>query len=121
MRKGCEDQLSVEFFRRPAAVVARALIGCRIVRQLADGRTVAARVIETEAYVGAHDLACHASKGRTGRTEVMFNAGGVAYVYFVYGMYEMLNVVTGKAGDAQAVLIPRRGGGGGGTGGLGCG
>jgi DNA-3-methyladenine glycosylase len=64
-----------------------------------------ARVVETEAYVGEHDLACHASKGRTKRTEIMFGRGGFAYVYFIYGMHSMLNVVTGKAGDAQAVLI----------------
>ena len=61
--------------------------------------------METEAYVGAHDLASHAAKGRTGRTEIMFGPGGHAYVYFIYGMYDMFNVVASTAGDAQAVLI----------------
>ncbi len=64
-----------------------------------------ARIVETEAYVGPHDLACHAAKGRTKRTEVMFGEAGHAYVYFIYGMYDMLNIVTGAKGDAQAVLI----------------
>jgi DNA-3-methyladenine glycosylase len=61
--------------------------------------------VETEAYVGAHDLASHASKGRTARTDVMFGPPGRAYVYLIYGMHEMLNVVTSVEGDPQAVLI----------------
>jgi DNA-3-methyladenine glycosylase len=64
-----------------------------------------ARIVETEAYVGAHDLSCHAAKGRTKRTEVMFGPGGHAYIYFIYGMYDMFNVVAAAPGDAQAVLI----------------
>lgn len=69
------------------------------------GRDRLARIVETEAYVGPHDLACHASKGRTRRTAVMFGEAGHAYVYFVYGMHHMLNVVTGAIDDAQAVLL----------------
>ena len=84
--------------------VAPDLIG-RILVHRRGGDEFRARIVETEAYVGEHDLACHASKGRTGRTEVMFGRGGHAYVYLIYGMYQMLNIVTGKAGDAQAVLI----------------
>jgi DNA-3-methyladenine glycosylase len=61
--------------------------------------------VEAEAYVGVHDLACHASKGRTRRTEVMFGPGGHAYVYLIYGMYPMFNIVASVEGDAQAVLI----------------
>jgi DNA-3-methyladenine glycosylase len=95
------------FFQRDAATVARELVGCRIVRAIETARAhrvFIARIVETEAYVGTHDLACHASKGRTKRTEVMFQPGGRAYVYFIYGMHEMLNVVTGT-GDGQAVLL----------------
>ena len=69
-----------------------------------DG-TASGIIVETEAYLGEHDLACHAAKGRTGRTEVMYMPGGHAYVYFIYGMYDMLNVVTGEKDDPQAVLI----------------
>ena len=69
------------------------------------GKAFQARVVETEAYLGPHDLASHASKGRTRRTEVLFGPAGRAYVYLIYGMYEMLNVVAGGVGEAQAVLI----------------
>jgi DNA-3-methyladenine glycosylase len=62
-------------------------------------------ITEVEAYSAPYDLACHASKGKTTRTEVMFRGGGLVYVYFIYGMYWMLNIVTGKAGEASAVLI----------------
>jgi DNA-3-methyladenine glycosylase len=96
--------LPAEFYRRDAETVARELIGAVLVRRW-RGRELKARVVETEAYVGAHDLACHAAKGRTRRTATMFLAGGHAYVYFIYGMYDMLNVVTGPAEDPQAVLI----------------
>ena len=102
-RKG--KKLGRRFFVRDAEVVARELIGKVMVHRLADGRELRARIVETEAYVGPHDLACHAAKGRTKRTEIMFGEGGHAYVYFIYGMHEMFNVVTGKEGDAQAVLV----------------
>jgi DNA-3-methyladenine glycosylase len=101
---GKDRRLRIAFFQRDAAAVARDLIGAVLVRQT-GGRTYRARIVETEAYVGPHDLACHASKGRTARTEVMFGPGGRAYIYFIYGMYDMFNVVTGLKGDAQAVLI----------------
>ena len=92
------------FYQRDAATVAKELIGKVIERQV-DALTYRARIVETEAYVGAHDLACHAARGRTPRTEVMFGPGGHAYIYFIYGMYHMLNFVTGQREDAQAVLI----------------
>jgi DNA-3-methyladenine glycosylase len=97
-------KLGRRFYERPAAVVAPELIGKILVRR-ARGVERRARIVEAEAYVGAHDLACHASKGRTRRTEVMFGRGGHAYVYLIYGMYEMLNIVVSVAGDPQAVLI----------------
>ena len=96
--------LPADFYSRDAETVARELLGATLVHQL-DGATQRARVVETEAYVSTHDLASHASKGRTARTEVMFGPPGRAYVYLIYGMYDMLNVVTGEEGDAQAVLI----------------
>jgi DNA-3-methyladenine glycosylase len=92
------------FFRRPAIELAPDLLGKILVRRV-DGKEFRARIVETEAYVGTHDLACHASKGRTARTEVMFGPGGHAYVYLIYGMHEMLNIVASVAGDAQAVLL----------------
>ena len=99
-----EGRLGPAFFQRDAVTVAKELIGTVLVRRF-RGKELRARVVETEAYVGPHDLACHASKGRTARTEVMFLPGGHAYVYFIYGMYDMLNVVTGQKEDPQAVLI----------------
>jgi DNA-3-methyladenine glycosylase len=102
-------KLTAEFYARPAEKLAEELIGKILVRKWRadDGKTVEhrARIIETEAYVGEHDLACHAAKGRTARTEIMFGPAGFAYVYFIYGMYDMLNIVSGKVGDAEAVLI----------------
>jgi DNA-3-methyladenine glycosylase len=69
------------------------------------GREYRARIVETEAYVGPHDLASHSSKGRTKRTEALFGPAGRAYVYLIYGMYEMFNIVAGKENSGQAVLI----------------
>src|SRR5580658_4273447 len=97
-------RLTQSFFQRPAEDVARALIGKILVRRV-PGKLFQARLVETEAYLGPDDLASHASKGRTRRTEVLFGPAGRAYVYLIYGMYEMLNVVAGRVGEAQAVLI----------------
>jgi DNA-3-methyladenine glycosylase len=97
-------KLSHSFYRRPAIELAPALIGTVLVHHAADG-IFRARIVETEAYVGPHDLAAHSSKGRTKRTEVMFGPAGHAYVYFIYGMYEMFNIVAAEVNDAQAVLI----------------
>ena len=99
------DRLSPDFFLRDVLDVAPALIGKLLVRQFDDGRIERYRIVETEAYRGTEDLACHASKGRTPRTEVMFQEGGKVYVYLIYGMYWLLNLVTGNEGDPSAVLI----------------
>jgi DNA-3-methyladenine glycosylase len=96
--------LSQLYFSRPTVQVARSLIGKYLVRSL-DGREVAGRIIEVEAYVGSGDKACHASKGKTRRTEVMFGPSGKAYVYLIYGMYHCLNVVTERQEFPAAVLI----------------
>ena len=101
-------RLGQEFFRRDAATVARALLGCVLVRHVGgDAPVRRARVVEAEAYVGPHDLACHASKGRTPRTAVMFGPAGRAYVYLIYGIHEMFNIVTGAPGcpGGEAVLL----------------
>ncbi len=100
-----EAPLPRAFFARPAAIVARALLGATLRVRAADGVIRSGRVVETEAYVGPHDLACHAAKGRTQRTEVMFGPAGHAYVYLVYGLHELFNVVTGAEGDPEAVLV----------------
>jgi DNA-3-methyladenine glycosylase len=92
------------FFERGTLAVARALIGMHLVHD--DGRTRrAGRIVETEAYLGPRDLAAHSARGRTPRTEVMFGPPGHAYVYFIYGFWNCLNVVTGRAGVPHAVLL----------------
>jgi DNA-3-methyladenine glycosylase len=92
------------FYDRNAVKVAPALLGCVLARRLRGG-WIAGRIVETEAYVGEHDLACHARAGRTARTEVMYGEPGHAYVYLIYGIHQMLNCVCGPGGDANAVLI----------------
>jgi DNA-3-methyladenine glycosylase len=96
--------LSTKFFERPVVKVAEDLIGKYLVREI-DGNIEKYLITETEAYDGPGDLACHASKGRTKRTEVMFGPAGVWYIYLIYGMYSMINVVTGKIDQPAAVLI----------------
>ena len=98
------NRLPPSFFDRPTLEVARDLIGCFLVRQ--KGKTaVRALITEVEAYDGPDDLACHASKGRTDRTETLFGEAGYFYVYLVYGMHWMLNIVTGPKDYPAAVLI----------------
>jgi DNA-3-methyladenine glycosylase len=100
------EPMTADFFRRRNTVAtARALIGRTLARRWPDGRETRLVITETEAYHGPEDLACHASKGRTKRTEVLFSPGGVWYVYLCYGVHEMLNVVTGPEGFPAAVLI----------------
>jgi len=98
-------QLAQSFFRRPVLEVAPELLGKQLVRSLPAGDVFRYRITEVEAYDGEADLACHASRGRTPRTDVMYEAGGVWYIYLVYGMYHMLNIVTGESGYPAAVLI----------------
>jgi DNA-3-methyladenine glycosylase len=92
------------FYNRPTLIVARELLGARLVRVL-DGIRLAGLITETEAYIGETDLGCHAKAGRTPRTQVMYGEPGHAYVYFTYGNHWMLNVVTEREGFPAAVLI----------------
>lgn len=96
--------LTHSFFDRPVVAVARDLLGKFLVRRI-RGRAVAVMITETEAYDGPRDRACHAHRGRTPCNAPMFGPAGHWYVYFVYGMHWMLNVVTGESGYPAAVLI----------------
>ena len=94
------------FYARPTLEVARDLLGRTLCRSLpVEGRTLRGRIVEVEAYDGPRDRASHARSGLTPRTRPMFEQGGIAYVYLVYGMHHCLNVVTGDAGYPAAVLI----------------
>jgi DNA-3-methyladenine glycosylase len=100
--------LGRKFYQQNTLRVAQDLLGCILVRQSASGRrqkTTRAVITETEAYMGEDDLASHASKGRTPRTELMYGEAGRAYIYMIYGMYHCLNVVTEKKDFPAAVLI----------------
>jgi len=98
-------RLTTPFYRRPALTVARDLLGRVLCRRLADGTVLRGRIVEVEAYDGPDDRACHAFRGKTQRNRWLFEAGGLAYVYLIYGMHHCLNVVTGDAGYPAAILI----------------
>lgn len=100
-----DKRLTRDFYVRDVLDVAPALLGKNLVIRKDDEDPVKYAITEVEAYRGSEDLACHASKGRTARTEILFHEGGHLYVYFIYGMYYMLNVVTGETDFPQAVLI----------------
>ncbi len=93
------------FFRREALVVAQDLLGKNLCRRMPDGSIVRAPLTEVEAYIGPEDKACHASKGKTSRTAVMYEPGGVFYVYLCYGVHWLLNIVTDGPGHPAAVLV----------------
>jgi len=97
-------RLKREFYARDTLTVARQLLGQRLVRIL-DGQRLSGRIVEVEAYIGQADQACHAARGLTPRTAVMFGPPGHAYIYFIYGMHHCLNVVTEQEGFPAAVLI----------------
>ena len=96
--------LKKSFYARPTLEVARKLLGLVLVRKIRR-KEIRAVITEVEAYVGEDDLASHASKGRTKRTELMYGEAGHAYVYMIYGMYHCLNIVTEKKDFPAAVLI----------------
>lgn len=91
--------------QKKTVALARWLLGKHLVRRFANGEVDARMIIETEAYNGEKDLACHARAGRTGRTDVLYGPGGVWYVYLCYGIHEMLNLVVGPAHWPAAILI----------------
>jgi len=94
-----------DFYSQDVLEVAPRLLGQHLVKSNADGSFTSYVITETEAYRGGEDLACHASKGMTPRTRVMFGEGGHVYMYLIYGMHWMMNVVTGPEGVPQAVLF----------------
>lgn len=106
MRAGDDrmERLESAFFQRDCLEVAPELVGKLLVRRDAAGERWL-RITETEAYRGEEDTACHAHKGRTRRTEVLYGEAGTMYVYLCYGMHWLLNVVTGDKEQPQAVLI----------------
>lgn len=99
------NRLPGSFFIRDALDICPDLIGKTLCRRFDDGTIIRRTILEIEAYRGEEDRACHASKGRTRRTEIMYSEGGHVYVYLIYGMYWMLNIVTGPRELPQAILI----------------
>lgn len=104
LQPSMENILPEKFYSRPTLEVAKNLLGCIIVRRLGR-KEMKAVITDVEAYVGEDDLASHASKGRTKRTEIMYGSPGRAYVYLVYGMYDILNIVTEQKDFPAAVMI----------------
>lgn len=99
------NRLPRDFYTRPTEVVAKDLLGKYLVHQTTPQDIKIGKIVEVEAYLGERDLACHASKGRTPRTSIMFGPPGYAYVYLIYGMYYCFNVVTEPEDCGCAVLI----------------
>ena len=97
-------KLGRDFYLRPTLEIAHDLIGKFLVYKKGK-HLLSARLVEVEAYIGEEDPACHAAVGRTRRNDVMYGIGGHSYIYFIYGMYYCLNVVTERAGFPAAVLI----------------
>jgi DNA-3-methyladenine glycosylase len=97
-------KLPRSFYDRDTVTVARELLGKLLVHRVSDVE-LTGRIVEVEAYIGAHDLASHSSRGLTERTKVMFGQPGRAYVYLIYGVHHCMNVVTEREGNGAAVLI----------------
>ena len=93
-----------KFYNRPTLEVAKDLLGCILLRKI-NGKEIRAVITDVEAYIGEDDLACHASKGRTLRTEIMYGKPGFVYVYLIYGMYNILNIITESKNFPAAVMI----------------
>ena len=100
-----DRRLNRNFYLRDVLDVAPEIIGKKMIVRFADGSFGRYSVTEAEAYRGIEDRACHAFKGKTSRTQIMFGEGGHLYIYLIYGMYWMLNIVTGEVDNPQAILI----------------
>lgn len=98
-------RLNKNFYTQDVITVAPLLLGKTLVRKLEDGTIMRYMIIETESYYGEEDTACHAHKGKTERTKVLYKEGGIAYIYMCYGIHFLLNVVTGPKDHPEAVLI----------------
>jgi len=105
MPTASRDALPIAFYDRDPALVAREMLGMHLVVGQPGGTALRARIVETEAYLGPHDPACHAVTGRTARTEHLHGPPGQAYVYRIYGMHWCLNAVTLPDGIGSAVLL----------------
>lgn len=97
--------LNNDFFHRDCLELAPDLVGKILVRSLDDGKEIRVRITETEAYRGVEDKACHASKGRTPRTEMLYRESGLIYVYLCYGIHWLMNVISGEPEQPQGVLF----------------
>ncbi|MDF2556907.1 MAG: hypothetical protein K0R71_735 [Bacillales bacterium] len=98
-------RLDFDYFKQDVLDVAPDLIGKMLVRKMENGKILRHRIMETEAYRGEIDTACHARAGKTKRTKPLYKQGGITYIYLCYGIHHLLNVVTGAAEEPQAVLI----------------
>ncbi len=99
------ERINCDFFKKDALEIAHQLLGMKLVRRFKDNRMLTLDITDIEVYRGEDDLGCHASKGRTPRTEIMYLEGGKIYVYLIYGMYWLLNLTTGPENHPQAILI----------------
>jgi len=97
--------LSRNLFEQDTVTVAKSLLGLRLCRREPDGSVTAGLIVETEAYCGYRDPACHSYKGKSERTRAMFGPSGHAYIYLIYGMYHCFNVTSGPSGEPEAVLV----------------
>lgn len=97
-------RINPDFYTLSAIELAPKLLGMQLCREI-DGKVIKLRITEAESYFGEADTACHAHKGKTERTKILYEHGGVAYVYLCYGIHNLLNVVTGDEDFPQAVLI----------------
>lgn len=104
VRRSFDRPLPAAFYDRPTLVVARELLGARLVHETPEGR-VTGTIVEVEAYIGESDPGCHAAPGPTPRNAPLYGAPGIAYVYLNYGMHALLNVVTEAEAQPAAILL----------------